>query len=105
MYRIKQFFQKRHAQHLRRTESDSKRVVLEELFNDLYNDRKRIYKLNFIRGMLFGAGSALGGTLVLALIVWLLSLFVSLPLIGDLFENAQHSIERTGDEARQKVTD
>lgn len=80
---------------MKKHERESKKVVLEELFNDLYDDRKRIYKINFIRGILFGAGSAIGGTVVLALIVWILSLFVNAPLIGQLFENAQQSIERT----------
>ena len=105
MHRIKHFFTKKRELHTQKNEHDAKRVVLEELFNDLYTDRKRIYKLNFIRGILFGAGSALGGTIVLALIVWLLSLFVNLPLIGEQFQNAQNSIERTTNEARQKATD
>jgi len=105
MHRIKHFFQTQRQQHTQKNERDAKKVVLEEIFNDLYNDRRRIYKLNFVRGIVFGAGSALGGTLVLALVVWLLSLFVSLPLIGEQFKNAQNSIERTTDEARQKATD
>lgn len=87
---------------MKKNEVESKKAVLEEIFNDLYDSRPRIYKLNFIRGILFGAGSALGGTLALALIVWILSLFVNLPVIGDLFENAQQSIERTADEASDK---
>ncbi len=49
--------------------------VLEDLFNDFNRDRKQVYRLNFIRGIFFGFGSALGGTVILALIVWLLSLF------------------------------
>ena len=84
---------------MKKKETDAQRIVLEELFNDLYRNRVRIYKINFVRGILFGAGSAVGGTLVLALIVWIFSLFVNLPVIGELFENAQHSIERTTDEA------
>ena len=86
---------------MKNNESEAKHVVLEELFNDLYRNRVRVYKINFVRGILFGAGSAIGGTIVLALIVWILSLFVNLPVIGDLFENAQQSIEQTTDEARQ----
>lgn len=84
---------------MKKQERESKKVVLDELFNDLYDDRKRIYKINFIRGILFGAGSAIGGTVVLALIVWILSLFVNAPFIGQLFENAQQSIERTTTES------
>lgn len=67
--------------------------VLQELFNDLYRDRKRIYKVNFLRGVFFGFGSFLGATLLVAVLIWLLSLFVNIPVIGDYFHNAQQSIE------------
>lgn len=99
MHRLKQLLSTRKEQRTKKQERESKKVVLEELFNDLYDDRKRIYKINFIRGILFGAGSAIGGTVVLALIVWILSLFVNAPFIGQLFENAQQSIERTTTES------
>ena len=101
MHGLKKYFKKRRDTRMKKNESEAKHVVLEELFNDLYRNRVRVYKINFVRGILFGAGSAIGGTIVLALIVWILSLFVNLPVIGDLFENAQQSIEQTTDEARQ----
>lgn len=68
--------------------------LAEELFYDLYKDRKRIYKINFFRGIFFGVGSALGGTLVIAFVVWILSLFVNFPVIGEMFQDAQNSIEQ-----------
>ncbi len=102
MHKLKQYFKKRHETHMKKNETDAQRTVLEELFNDLYRNRIRIYKINFVRGLLFGAGSALGGTLILALIVWVLSLFVNLPVVGELFQDAQHSIERTTDEATRE---
>lgn len=57
--------------------------AIQPLFDDFYKDRARIYRLNFVRGIFFGLGSALGGTIVLALVVYLLSLFIGIPLIGD----------------------
>lgn len=71
--------------------------MLEEMFNDMYDSRRRIYKVNFIRGITFGAGSVLGGTVLITLIVWILSLFVNFPLIGDYFKGAQQSIEQRSD--------
>lgn len=99
MQKVKQYFQKRQQSKLVEKDAQAKQVVLEELFNDIYNNRKRIYKVNFVRGLLFGAGSALGGTLVVALIVWTLSLFVNAPFVGQLFENVQQSINQTTREA------
>lgn len=101
MQRVKQYFKKRHEAHMKKNETEAKRAVLEELFNDIYHHRLRIYRVNFVRGILFGAGSALGGTIVIALIVWILSLFVNIPVVGELFQNAQHSIEQTKDVKNQ----
>lgn len=71
----------------------ARRGLLEELFNDLYRDRVSIYKMNFVRGLFFGLGSVLGATVVVALILSILSLFVDLPFIGDAVKQAQDTIE------------
>ena len=71
----------------------SRRALLEELFNDFYDDRRHIYRMNFIRGIFFGLGSVLGGTVVVALAVWILSLFVQIPGIGDAAQQAQSTLE------------
>lgn len=75
-------------------------AMVDELFYDLYKDRKRIYKINFFRGIFFGVGSVLGGTLVIAILVWLVSLFVNLPVIGDTFRGVQDTIEQRNIESR-----
>lgn len=73
--------------------ASARRTVIEELFNDYYNDRRNIYRVNFFRGIFFGLGSVLGATVVVAFIVWLLSFLVGLPGIGNTIEQAQKSIE------------
>lgn len=70
----------------------AQRAMLNELFNDHYVNRKDIYKINFIRGIFFGLGSALGGTLAIAILVWMLALFVDFPLVGEYFRDAQNTI-------------
>jgi hypothetical protein len=71
----------------------ARRTVIEELFNDYYDDRRNIYKVNFFRGIFFGLGSVLGATVVVALIIWLLSFFVNVPGVGDFFHQEQSSLE------------
>lgn len=71
----------------------ARRTVVEEIFNDMYSDRVAIYKMNFIRGIFFGLGSVLGATVVVAFVLWILSFFVDLPLIGGAVEQAQDTIE------------
>lgn len=74
----------------------ARRTLMEELFNDYYKERRNIYKVNFFRGIFFGLGSVLGGTIVVALIVWSLSFFVHIPGIGGAAEKAQSSLESGG---------
>lgn len=71
----------------------AKRAILEEIFNDYYKDRRNIYKVNFFRGIFFGLGSVLGGTIVVAFIVWILSFVVQLPFVGPSVQQAQDQIK------------
>ncbi len=62
----------------------AKKEVLNELFYDIYRKRGRIYQINFVRGIYFGLGSALGGTVILALLIGALTIFIQIPGgIGD----------------------
>lgn len=74
-----------------RMEGDSKRAVLEELFYDFNRSRSNVYWTNFFRGIFFGVGSILGGTIVVALLVSILSLFADLP--GAVGEFVQYIVD------------
>jgi hypothetical protein len=71
------------------------RETLEELFQDFYNHRYQLYAMNLFRGIFFGFGTVVGGTLVVALLLWLLSLFNEVPFLGQFVEMIQRSIEAT----------
>ena len=60
-------------------EIGARKDLLEQLFHDFNKNRKEVYWLNFIRGIFFGVGSVLGGTIVIALVVWLLSWLTDIP--------------------------
>lgn len=69
--------------------------LLEDLFYDFNRNRVKIYKMNFIRGIFFGFGSVLGGTVVVALLIWLLSLLASVfPPIGNFFTGIIESLRQ-----------
>lgn len=76
-------------------EVGARRELMEELFNDMYRDRHKVYVMNFVRGIFFGLGSVLGGTVVVALVVWVMSFFVHIPWIGDTVQNTQQKIENS----------
>lgn len=74
-------------------EAGARRGMIEELFYDMYDSRRRIYLINFFRGIFFGFGSVLGGTVLVALLVWILSQFVDwFPIIGDFIQQITESI-------------
>lgn len=60
-------------------ENGARHAVLEDLFYDFNRSKAQVFWMNFFRGIFFGVGTALGGTIVLALIVWILSLFADIP--------------------------
>lgn len=75
-------------------EQKARRKMLEELFNDWYIARKKVYIMNFVRGIAFGLGSVLGGTVVIALLIWLLSALGGIsPFLGDFFIEVRDTIE------------
>ena len=75
-------------------EQGARRAVLEDLFYDFHKSRAQVYKMNFVRGIFLGFGTVIGGTLVIALIVWILTLLVDIPGgIGDFIQNIVNTIQ------------
>ncbi len=75
-------------------ERGARQNVIEDLFYDFNRSRVQIYKMNFFRGIFFGLGSVLGGTIVVALLVWVLSLFVGFfPPLSNFFNDVTHTIQ------------
>lgn len=67
--------------------------VIEDLFNNFYTARRKVYWMNFWRGLFFGFGSVIGGTVVVALIAWILSLFADVPGgFGDFIQYIVHLV-------------
>ena len=76
------------------SEKGAREAVLEDLFNDFHRSRYTIYKFNFIRGIFFGLGSVIGGTVVIALLVWLLNLTGNLiPGIADFIHEVVRVVQ------------
>lgn len=73
----------------------SARGMMEDLFEDYYRHRFKVYRMNLVRGIVFGFGSVIGGTLMIALLLWLLSFVGDVPFIGHFVQAVQHSIEST----------
>ena len=76
-------------------ERGARNAILEDLFYDFHKSRRQVYLMNLIRGIFFGVGSVIGGTLVVAIAVWVLSLLVDIPGgIGDSIENIRDTVQQ-----------
>jgi hypothetical protein len=58
---------------------------------------KRIMWVNFQAGVAKGLGLTIGLAVVLGLLVWVLTMLVDLPVIGEYFEEAQQYITNYAD--------
>ncbi len=68
--------------------------ALEILFAIDYFDKKKLYFHNFVRGMFFSAGGVIGATLIIGVLIWVLSIFDNIPVIGPVFNNTKNSIQQ-----------
>lgn len=75
-------------------EVGARKALLEELFYDFRRNKHEVYWMNFVRGIAFGLGSVLGGTIVIALLIWLLSMLGNfVPPLDNFFDNVTQTIE------------
>jgi hypothetical protein len=65
-------------------EIGARHQLLNDLFDDFHRSRYQVYSMNFFRGVFFGFGTVIGGTVIVALMIWVLNQFVDwFPLIGE----------------------
>lgn len=66
-----------------------------EYFYDVaHADLKRIAFFSFVKGVATGLGIFLGGTIIAALALWLISQLDRLPFVGDISQATEQSIQR-----------
>lgn len=56
-----------------------------------YADSKRFYKMSFIKGVLAGFGGVLGATILVALLLWILSFFDTVPFVQQIVDTLETS--------------
>ncbi|HTE21549.1 MAG TPA: DUF5665 domain-containing protein [Candidatus Limnocylindria bacterium] len=66
---------------------------LENIYLVGYISKKEMLKMSFLKGIVAGFGGVVGATIVVGLVVWILSLFHTIPFIGPLVDNAENTVK------------
>lgn len=65
---------------------------LESLYVGFHPSSRKIFWINFFIGVLRGFGTVVGATIGIAILIWVLSLFSHIPLIGHFVENVKETV-------------
>lgn len=60
------------------------------------NDLKRVLKISFLKGLVSGLGGVIGATILVALLLWVLTLFGELPIIGRFADKLNNTVQKEG---------
>ena len=72
-------------------------------FLEYLKSGKRVFWVNFRAGVAKGLGVTVGMTLVLGIIVWVLTMLVDLPLVGEYFKDAQSYVTEYAENTNYKA--
>jgi hypothetical protein len=64
------------------------------LYDAINPDRKGLYRTAFLKGVLTGLGSVVGATIVVALLLWILTLAHHVPFVRDITDNARSTLQQ-----------
>lgn len=85
--------------------TDAQRIEFAKQIENMYEatqmSRKRVFGMAVLKGIGTGLGVFLGGTLVVALLAWLLSLGSNVPFVGKISQAAETSIQQTKEKSNE----
>jgi len=72
-------------------------------FLEYLKSGKRVFWVNFRAGVAKGLGVTVGMTVILGLLVWVLTMLVDLPLVGEYFKEAQSYVTEYAENTNYKA--
>lgn len=67
--------------------------MMENIYQSGYIDKNQLYKTSFLKGLVTGLGGVLGATIVVGLLLWILSWFNRVPLIGPITQQIKDTVQ------------
>ena len=72
-------------------------------FLEYLKSGRRVFWVNFRAGIAKGLGVTVGMTVILGVIVWVLTMLVDLPLVGEYFQNAKSYVTEYAENTNYKA--
>lgn len=60
--------------------------MMVEIVGTNYSNKLRFFGFSFMRGVVYGLGIFIGGTIIVAIVIWLLTTFNDAPVIGPILD-------------------
>lgn len=67
---------------------------IQSFYDSGYVNRKQALTFSFLKGIAAGFGAFIGGTIVIVLLLWILSLFDELLFIGPIVESLNNALTK-----------
>lgn len=64
-----------------------------DLYDELKPNRAALYRTNFLKGAVAGLGGVIGATVGIAALIWVLSFFGQIPIIGHFVDVVRNTIQ------------
>jgi hypothetical protein len=68
-------------------------AMIESMYDAVNPNRTLLYRTAFLKGLISGLGGIVGATVGIAVLIWLLSLFGQIPLIGHFVDSVKHTLQ------------
>lgn len=68
-------------------------AMIKNIYETGYLDRNTAYKMSFVKGVLGGLGGVIGATILVALLLWFLSAFENVPLVGRFVDRFEQTVQ------------
>ncbi len=56
--------------------------IFADYAEDMYLNRRQIYRINFVKGFYFGIGRTIGSVLIMVIIIWAAVMMIDWPVLG-----------------------
>lgn len=66
--------------------------MVEHVYEYNYTNRWRAYHMSFVKGVIAGFGGVIGATVVVAIVLWFLSLLHYVPFVNQITDNFTKSV-------------